>query len=149
MHFQRVASALFSRGGLARSVAAGYPVPRSGPYLDYVVNSDMGKPVIVDDSQLTASDFEKIKIAEMIEASEGKSCRPLWQEDPGQIRRTARLSLEAVACRNGFTMRFATRFINWTPAYSSESESGHFQGRILVLATPIGGSPSCHEIQAP
>jgi hypothetical protein len=30
------------------------------------VNSDTGKPVIVDDSRLTASEFEKVKIAETI-----------------------------------------------------------------------------------
>jgi superfamily II DNA or RNA helicase len=70
-----------------------YRVPRSGPYLGCVVNSDTGKPVIVDDSRLTVAEFEKVKIAETIETREGKSCRsfhsPLWQADSDRIRRMA------------------------------------------------------------
>jgi superfamily II DNA or RNA helicase len=70
-----------------------YCVPRSGPYLGCVVNPDTGKPVIVDESRLTAAEFEKIKIAETIETRGEKSCRPLhsplWQADPDKIRRMA------------------------------------------------------------
>src|SRR6266568_8938125 len=39
-----------------------YCVPRSGRYLGCVVNSDTGKPVIVDSGRLTTADFEKVKI---------------------------------------------------------------------------------------
>jgi superfamily II DNA or RNA helicase len=70
-----------------------YRMPRSGPYLGCVVNSDTGKPVIVDDSRLTLAEFEKIKIAETIESRGNKSCRPvhspLWQADSDKIRRMA------------------------------------------------------------
>jgi superfamily II DNA or RNA helicase len=70
-----------------------YRVPRSGPYLGCVVNSETGKPVFVDDRRLTVAEFEKVKIAETIETREGKSCRPihspLWQADPDKIRRMA------------------------------------------------------------
>jgi superfamily II DNA or RNA helicase len=70
-----------------------YRVPRSGPYLGCVVNSDTGKPVIVDGGRLTAAEFEKVKIAETVETREGKSCRtfhsPLWQADADRIRRMA------------------------------------------------------------
>jgi superfamily II DNA or RNA helicase len=70
-----------------------YRVPRSGPYLGCVVNSDTGKPVIVDSGRLTRAEFEKVKIAETIETREGKSCRPihspLWQADSDRIRRMA------------------------------------------------------------
>jgi hypothetical protein len=70
-----------------------YRVPRSGPYLGCVVNSDTGKPVMVDDGRLTIAEFEKVKIAETIETREGKSCRfiysPLWQADSAKIRRMA------------------------------------------------------------
>lgn len=70
-----------------------YHVPRSGPYLGCVVNSDTGMPVFVDDRRLTIAEFEKVKIAETIETREGKSCRPihspLWQADPDKIRRMA------------------------------------------------------------
>jgi superfamily II DNA or RNA helicase len=70
-----------------------YCVPGSGPYLGCVVNSDTGKPVIVDESRLTIAEFEKVKIAETIESRGGKSCRPfhspLWQSDENKIRRMA------------------------------------------------------------
>ena len=70
-----------------------YRMPRSGPYLGCVVNSDTGKPVIVDDSRLTLAEFEKVKIAETIESRGDKCCRPvhspLWQADSDKIRRMA------------------------------------------------------------
>jgi superfamily II DNA or RNA helicase len=70
-----------------------YRMPRSGPYLGCVVNSETGKPVIVDESRLTAAEFEKIKISETIESRGDKSCRPfhspLWQADGNKIRRMA------------------------------------------------------------
>ena len=70
-----------------------YRVPHSGPHAGCVVNSDTGKPVIVDDSRLTAGEFEKVKIAETIETRGEKSCRPLhsplWQADADKIRRMA------------------------------------------------------------
>jgi superfamily II DNA or RNA helicase len=70
-----------------------YHVPRSGPYLGCVVNSDTGRPVIVDESRLTAAEFEKVKISETVESRGDKSCRPvhsaLWQADSGKILRMA------------------------------------------------------------
>jgi superfamily II DNA or RNA helicase len=70
-----------------------YTMPRSGPYLGCVVNSDTGKPVIVDDGRLTAAQFEQFKISETIESRSDKSCRsfhsPLWQADADKIRRMA------------------------------------------------------------
>jgi superfamily II DNA or RNA helicase len=70
-----------------------YQIPRSGPYLGCVVNAETGKPVIVDESRLTVAEFERVKIAETIEARSDKSCRPfhspLWQADPDKIRRMA------------------------------------------------------------
>src|SRR6201997_4501636 len=70
-----------------------YRVPSSGPYLGCVVNSDTGRPVIVDETRLTVAEFEKVKIAETIESRGDKSCRPihspLWQADADKIRRMA------------------------------------------------------------
>src|ERR1044071_3654270 len=70
-----------------------YTVPRSGPSLGCVVNSDTGKPVIVDDGRLTVADFRKVKIAEVIEARDEKPCKhaycPMWQADPEKIHRMA------------------------------------------------------------
>jgi superfamily II DNA or RNA helicase len=70
-----------------------YTVPRSGPYQGCVVNSDTGKPVIVDDGRLTAAQFEQFKISETVESRGDKSCRllhsPLWQADGDKIRRMA------------------------------------------------------------
>jgi superfamily II DNA or RNA helicase len=70
-----------------------YRIPQSGPYLGCVVNSDTGKPVIVDESRLTVAEFEKVKIAETLETRGEKRCRPfhsaLWQADADKIRRMA------------------------------------------------------------
>jgi len=70
-----------------------YRVPRSGPYMGCVVNSDTGEPVIVDESRLTLAEFEKVKISETIESRGDKSCRPvhspLWQADADKIHRMA------------------------------------------------------------
>ncbi len=70
-----------------------YRIPRSGHYLGCIVNSDTGKPVIVDESRLTVAEFEKVKIAETVETRGDKLCRPfhspLWQADPDKIRRMA------------------------------------------------------------
>jgi hypothetical protein len=68
-------------------------VPQSGPYQGCVVNSDTGKPVILDDGRLTAAQFEQFKISETIESRSDKSCRPfhspLWQADADKICRMA------------------------------------------------------------
>jgi superfamily II DNA or RNA helicase len=70
-----------------------YRVPRSGPYLGCVVNSDTGRPVIVDESRLTVAEFEKVKITETVESRGDKPCRQihsaLWQADSEKIRRMA------------------------------------------------------------
>ena len=70
-----------------------YCVPRSGPYLGCVVNADTGKPVIVDEGRLTVAEFEKVKIAEIVESRGERFCRPfhspLWQADADKIRRMA------------------------------------------------------------
>lgn len=70
-----------------------YRIPRSGPSLGCVVNSDTGKPVVVDDGRLTVADFRKTKIAETIETRDDKPCReaysPMWQADPEKIHRMA------------------------------------------------------------
>jgi superfamily II DNA or RNA helicase len=70
-----------------------YCIPRSGPYLGCVVNSDTGRPLIVDESRLTVAEFEKVKIAETVESRGDKPCRPihsaLWQADSDKIRRMA------------------------------------------------------------
>jgi len=70
-----------------------YRVPRSGPYLGCVVNSDTGRPIIVDENRLTAAEFEKVKISETVESRGDKPCRPihsaLWQADSDNILRMA------------------------------------------------------------
>jgi len=70
-----------------------YRIPRSGQYFGCVVNSDTGRPVIVDESRLTIAEFEKAKIAETVETRGDKQCRtfhsPLWQADADRIRRMA------------------------------------------------------------
>jgi hypothetical protein len=57
------------------------------------VNSDTGRPVVVESGRLTAADFENVKLAEMIEKRGDKVCRPLhsplWQADAEKIQRMA------------------------------------------------------------
>ncbi len=70
-----------------------YNIPRSGPSLGCVVNSDTGRPVIVDGGRLTVADFRKVKVAEIIEVRDEKPCKqaysPMWQADPEKIHRMA------------------------------------------------------------
>jgi superfamily II DNA or RNA helicase len=70
-----------------------YRVPRSGRYLGCVVNPETGNPIIADSGRLTAADFEKLKISEIVETREGKCCRPfhsaVWQADADKIQRMA------------------------------------------------------------
>src|ERR1043165_379978 len=70
-----------------------YQLPRSGPYMGCVVNSDTGKPVIVESGRLTVSDFDTVKLSEIVEKRGDKICRPvhspLWQADADKIRRMA------------------------------------------------------------
>jgi superfamily II DNA or RNA helicase len=62
-----------------------YIVPKSGPNLGCVTNPETGVPVVVD--------FDKLKIAQTIEARGDKPCRllhsALWQADPDKIQRMA------------------------------------------------------------
>jgi superfamily II DNA or RNA helicase len=70
-----------------------YNVPRSGSSLGCAVNADTGVPVVVDSGRLTSADFRKARVAETVEERNGKPCRtlysPLWQADPGKIKRMA------------------------------------------------------------
>ena len=70
-----------------------YHIARSGRFLGCVVNCETGKPVIADSGRLTTADFENVKISEMVESRNAKSCRsfhsPLWQADGGKIQRMA------------------------------------------------------------
>jgi len=70
-----------------------YQLPRSGPYMGCVVNPDTGRPVIVESGRLTASDFDTVKLSEIVEKRGDKICRPvhspLWQADADKIRRMA------------------------------------------------------------
>jgi len=70
-----------------------YGFARSGPNAGCLINAETGKPVIIDDKRLTATDFAQVKIAETIETRDDKPCNvlhsPLWQADPNKIHRMA------------------------------------------------------------
>jgi hypothetical protein len=91
-------------------------IPRSGPYLGCVVNSDTGMTVFVDDRRLTIAEFEKVKIAETIGIREGKSCRPfhspLWQADSEKIRRMAPIEFIVCYMPDGSITPFAMKSTN-------------------------------------
>ena len=93
-----------------------YRYPVLGPYVGCIVNSDTGKPLIVDDSRLTAAEFEKVKIArpsrpgrELFAAHCTAHCgRRTRTRSAAWLRLIHRAHMP-----NGLTMRFATRFTNW------------------------------------
>jgi superfamily II DNA or RNA helicase len=70
-----------------------YQIPHSGRYRGCVINPTSGAPVMSDEGRLTVSDFDKVRIAEVLAELSEKSCRfryaPLWQADNGKIRRCA------------------------------------------------------------
>lgn len=70
-----------------------YRMARSGRNSGCVVNPDSGEPIIVGENRLTAADFAKARIAEVLERS-GKAVRrrhysALWQADHTKIARAA------------------------------------------------------------
>ncbi|MBV9438130.1 MAG: DEAD/DEAH box helicase [Acidobacteria bacterium] len=70
-----------------------YQVPGSGRYRGCVVNPVSGAPIVRDEGRLSASDFEKVRISEIVSELNEKSCRqrfaPLWQADNHKIARVA------------------------------------------------------------
>ena len=70
-----------------------YGKPQSGRYRGCVVNPASGAPVLYDDRRLTASEFDKLRISEVLEETSGKKrrllCAPLWQADRNKIARMA------------------------------------------------------------
>ncbi|HLJ90058.1 MAG TPA: helicase-related protein [Candidatus Angelobacter sp.] len=70
-----------------------YEVAASGNYLGSVVNPESGQPIVTNEQRLLASDFDTVKIAEVIEERAGHSCKklfsPLWQADNQKIPREA------------------------------------------------------------
>ena len=82
-----------------------FRVPRSGPYVGCIVNADTGKPVIVDDSRLTAGEFEKVKIAETIETRGEKS------ESPETITNVSMWGLLQARSMASTTRRISAEFL--------------------------------------
>jgi len=70
-----------------------YQMPRSGRYRGCVVNPASGVPVMTEEGRLTVSDFEKVRMAEVLSELNEKPCRsryaPLWQADNQKIPRVA------------------------------------------------------------
>ena len=70
-----------------------YQMPHSGRYRGCVVNPASGAPILTDEGRLTAGDFDRVRISEVIAQLSEKSCRsryaPLWQADNEKIRRVA------------------------------------------------------------
>jgi superfamily II DNA or RNA helicase len=77
-----------------------YRVAQCGRYQGSVVNADTGRPIYVGDERLLASDFNKVRLSEILgghseeeDHTSTKSRRmlysPLWQADGKRIRRVA------------------------------------------------------------
>ncbi len=68
-----------------------YAKSRSGRYRGSVINSDTGAPVETDGTRLTAPDFDKKRLHEIVEGEKGGTTRysALWQADRSKIMRMA------------------------------------------------------------
>ena len=76
-----------------------YEVARCGRYQGNVVNPDTGCPVYVGEDRLLASDFNKVRLSEIIGGPGEEGCvsaksrrtlySPLWQADGQRVRRVA------------------------------------------------------------
>src|SRR6185312_6411589 len=66
---------------------------RSGRFLGCAVNSETGKPVMMERGRLTGADFESARISETVEMCGDKPRRPvhsaLWQADRDKLQRMA------------------------------------------------------------
>ena len=70
-----------------------YQMSRSGRFRGCVVNPASGAPVMTEEGRLTAGDFDKVRIVEVLRELSDKRCNcryaPLWQADNKKIRRVA------------------------------------------------------------
>lgn len=70
-----------------------YMKPQSGKYRGCVVNPASGEPVFCDDRRLTAAEFDKTRVSQVLSENSGKRrrllCAPLWQADNKKIARMA------------------------------------------------------------
>ncbi len=68
-----------------------YGRARSGPYLGSLTNPDTGRPVETDGVRLTAMDFDKKRLHELVDQPKGGTTRycALWQADRDKIARMA------------------------------------------------------------
>lgn len=78
-----------------------FKIARSGAFLGSTVNPDTGRPVYVGEKRLLASDFDKVRISEVVSAMGEEGAQdtkprrvlfsPLWQADRTKTRRVAPL----------------------------------------------------------
>jgi hypothetical protein len=70
-----------------------YGIAGSGHHRGCVVNPESGAPILTEEGRLTAGDFEKLRITEVLTKLSEKSCRsrfsPLWQADNRKLARAA------------------------------------------------------------
>src|SRR6185312_12506755 len=70
-----------------------YHMPKSGRHRGCVVNPESGNVIVTREGRLTAADFGKVRISEVLSESGGKPIRPryapLWQADETKIARVS------------------------------------------------------------
>jgi hypothetical protein len=76
-----------------------YTIARSGRFKGIVVNPETGQPVVVGDDRLCLSDFDRVRVSEVIGNGNGEGAdvsvsrrqrySPLWQADRSKTRRYA------------------------------------------------------------
>ena len=114
-------------------------MPSSGRYRGCVVNPVSGAPILTDEGRLTADDFEKVRITEMVSELGEKPCRPrfapLWQADNEKIPRVAPVD---------FIARYMQRFFDYAVCdelhqLAGDTAQGNALGALASCANRIVG----------
>jgi hypothetical protein len=112
-----------------------FEMPRSGHHRGCVVNPGSGAPIMTDEGRLTAGDFEKVRIAEVLTVMSEKTCRsryaPLWQADNQKIPRVAPVD---------FIARYMTHFFDYAVCDELHQLAGDTAQR-----NALGALASCAE----
>ena len=125
-----------------------YRVAQCGRYQGSVVNADTGRPIYVGDERLLASDFNKVRLSEILgghseeeDHTSTKSRRmlysPLWQADGKRNRRVAPME---------FISRYLPGFFDYGirdevhQLTAGDTAQGNALGTLAACTDQLGGS---------
>ena len=116
-----------------------YETPQSGRYRGCVVNPESGIPIFTEEGRLTAGDFEKVRITQVLTQLSQKPCHarfaPLWQADNRKIQRVAPVD---------FISRYMHQFFDYAVCdemhqLAGETAQGNALGALSACADRIVG----------